>query len=453
MPSTPGDRRLYRWERIGLVAAGLLLLAFVGLVEIRSAFLTRNRKTDLGVYLRAGWAVRSGADLYRVTCDNGWHFVYPPAFAVAMAPFADAPAGEPRSGMLPYPVTVAIWTLFNLLLVGWSVHRFAAHALPDAVPGSRRWWYARTVPIFICLGGVGFTISHGQVNVLVVALIAGMFAASVRERAARCGGWLATAIVLKVIPGLLLLYPLVRREGRAVRGLAVGLVAGFVVVPVLGLGVARTDSAYRSFIDRVLLPGALAHGDGGMGHELTDVAATDSQSFLSAIHNNLYPIRYQQPSTASAETRCAHWGIVGLLAAVACGVAVRRGTTNPADRLVFLGLLTLLMLHATPVSHMHYYAFGLPLVAGLWLKGLAGRPGEVWPGWRAAAPLIGWGVATALPLLDGHIFEALRHRGFGPVASVLLFAVGTARLGQTVVPEAAPVFLPFPYPPRRAAAA
>src|SRR5262245_21599731 len=106
MPPAAGDRPPYRWEWAGTVACGLLLLGFLAIVEIRSAFLSSNRKTDLGVYLRAAWAVRTGADLYRVTCDNGWHYVYPPAFAVVMAPLADAPKGQPREGMLPYPLTV-----------------------------------------------------------------------------------------------------------------------------------------------------------------------------------------------------------------------------------------------------------------------------------------------------------------------------------------------------------
>jgi hypothetical protein len=432
MPHAPGDRPPYRWEWAGFAACGILLLAFLALVEIRSAFLTSNRKTDLGVYLRAGWAVRTGADLYQVTCDNGWHYVYPPAFAVLMAPLADAPKGEPRSWMLPYSLSVALWTLFNVFLVGWSVHTFARHALPDAVPGSRRWWYARTVPVFVCLGGLGFTISHGQVNVLVVALVAGAFAASVAGRASRAGGWLAAAITLKVIPGLLLLYPLVRKEWRAARGLAFGFTVGLFAVPVLGLGIDGSIAAYQSFLDRVLLPGATTAGESSMGRELTNVAATDSQSFLSAIHNNLYPVRWDQPAAASTDTRLAHWGIVGILALAVYGGAMRSNTSESVDRLILLGLLTLLMLHATPVSHMHYYAFGLPLVAGLWLKSLANRPGTVWPGWRAAGPVVAWGFATALPLLDGPVFEAFRHRGFGPAASILLIAVGTARLGRPV---------------------
>ena len=93
------------------------------------------------------------------------------------------------------------------LVVAWVVHTFARLVLPDAATGTRRWWYARTVPVYVCLGGVGFTISHGQVNVLVVTLVAGMFAANVAGRTTRSGMWLAAAITLKVIPGVLLLYP------------------------------------------------------------------------------------------------------------------------------------------------------------------------------------------------------------------------------------------------------
>lgn len=452
MHPSPGDSRLYRWERVSLAGLGLLLLAFLALVEVRSAFMSQNRKTDLGVYLRAGWAVRTGADLYRVTCDNGWHYVYPPAFAVLMTPLADAPAGEPRQWMLPYPVSVAIWTLLNVAVVWWTVHTFARFTLPDTKPGTRRWWYARLIPIYVCLGGVGFTISHGQVNVLVVGLLAGMFAASAAGRTAKAGAWLAAAITLKVIPGVLLIYPLVRREFGAVRGLAFGLTAGLVLVPVFGLGVSRTVSAYQSFVNRILLPGSVSTANAEMGKELTNVAATDSQSFLSAIHNNLHPERFHQPLVASTETRLLHWGIVGLLATGIGWTARRRGTDSPVDRLILLGLLTLLMLHATPVSHMHYYAFGLPLAAGLWLKGLAARPGQVRPDWRSVVPLAAWGVATALPLLDGAVFEALRHRGFGTLASVLLIAYGTGRLGVPAAAEPAPVLLPFPTLRRRAAA-
>ncbi len=100
----------------GLTALTALVICFGALVEMRSAFMQR-RMTDLGVYLRAGWAARTGADIYDVTDANGWHFQYPPLFAILMAPLADPPAGTDRAGTVPYPVSVAIW--YGLSVRSW----------------------------------------------------------------------------------------------------------------------------------------------------------------------------------------------------------------------------------------------------------------------------------------------------------------------------------------------
>src|SRR5207248_5862469 len=76
----------------------------------------------------------------------------------------------------------------------------SALSLHGALPisGTRRWWYARVVPVCVCLGAVGFTLGRGQVNLLVVALVAGAFAAAVAGRRAASGAWIAGAVALKV---------------------------------------------------------------------------------------------------------------------------------------------------------------------------------------------------------------------------------------------------------------
>src|SRR5947209_172763 len=107
MTDTRGGR-LRRWERGCLWALAVAAALFGGLVEYRSAFLSR-RMGDVGIFLRGAWAVRSGADLYRVTCDIGFHYNYPPLFAILLAPLADPPAGVARAGFVPYPVSVAVW--------------------------------------------------------------------------------------------------------------------------------------------------------------------------------------------------------------------------------------------------------------------------------------------------------------------------------------------------------
>ncbi len=58
--SSTGPLRL--WERGLVVLLLLVTVAFGVVVEYRTAFLKR-RMGDLGCYLRAAWAVRTGADL------------------------------------------------------------------------------------------------------------------------------------------------------------------------------------------------------------------------------------------------------------------------------------------------------------------------------------------------------------------------------------------------------
>src|SRR5438309_110003 len=80
------------------------------------------------------------------------------------------------------PAAGAVWYVFSVGCLLFAVHVLAGAVLPGTAAGSRRWWFARTVPVYVCLGSVGLTLGRGQVNLLVVALVAGMFAAAVRGR-------------------------------------------------------------------------------------------------------------------------------------------------------------------------------------------------------------------------------------------------------------------------------
>src|SRR4029077_11203265 len=77
---TDAARPLSALERVGLALLALLVVAFGGLTVLRSAF-QHERKTDFGVYARAGYAIRTGLDPYdKAVCDDrGWHYCYAPA--------------------------------------------------------------------------------------------------------------------------------------------------------------------------------------------------------------------------------------------------------------------------------------------------------------------------------------------------------------------------------------
>ena len=139
--------RLSKKEKLGLVFLLIVALAFGGLVVKRAAFMKR-RMTDVDCYLRAAWAVRTGQDLYEILDPNDWHYNYPPLFAILMAPLADPPPGADRTGMLPFPASVAIWYVVSLGCLCLGV-RWLAGAIEETWPDKqireqpafgRCWW-------------------------------------------------------------------------------------------------------------------------------------------------------------------------------------------------------------------------------------------------------------------------------------------------------------------------
>jgi hypothetical protein len=440
----PGPARfagLTRWERRGL---GLLLTAVVvfgAVVEKRSAFLTRHMG-DLGVFARAAWAVRAGEDIYAVA-DNRFHYHYPPLFAILLTPLADPPPGAPMAWTLPYPVSVGLWYAVSVLCLVVGVHWLASAleqtmADPAMRPrlGSRRWWALRTLPVLVCLPPLGHTLMRGQVNTLLLLLLCGMAAAMLRGRSWRAGLWLAGAICLKVIPAFLLLVPLWRRDGRCLAGCAVGLVVGLGVVPVAVFGPARTLSYYQEWTEVLVRPGLGAGTDQSRAQELTDVTATDSQSFQAIFHNTLYPDPYTRPRTAAAGIRWAHWLLGGLLTLATLWAARGRRGDGPATVITF-GSLVVLMILLSPVCHLHYFCLAVPLVMGL-----------IAADWERRETLaLGMGLLLVLAcevvgntLPHFPVMQRLRDDGLASCATLLLWLAGCVvvrkrgRLPQEVSP-------------------
>ncbi len=199
-PTTATDKSCFpppgRWEMRGVYVLIATVFAFAFAVEMRSAFMAR-RMTDLGVYLRAAWAVRSGENIYEVTDTNNWHYNYPPLFAILMMPLAEAPAGVDGAASLPFTVSVLVWYAFGIACLIVAVHVLATalerHSLKTEVPTrSRRWWSLRLIPILACLIPVAHTLMRGQVNLLLLALFCIALAALIRgQHMARAFGWRA----------------------------------------------------------------------------------------------------------------------------------------------------------------------------------------------------------------------------------------------------------------------
>ncbi|MBV9125193.1 MAG: DUF2029 domain-containing protein, partial [Planctomycetes bacterium] len=431
---------LTRWQRAGLVVLLVGLVVFGGLVEFRSAFL-HERKGDLGVFLRTAWAVRSGqADIYDITDDHGFHYLYPPLFAILLVPLADPPAGMERAWMLPYSMDVALWYLFSLVCLGLAVHWLAsaleqtssAPSMRAQPAGSRRWWALRIWPVLACLPPIGHTLMRGQVGLLLLLLLAGMTAALLRGRRWQAGFWLSGAICLKVIPAFLLLYPLWRRDLRFLTGCALGLVVGLALIPAAVFGPARTAACYEKWWQVMGMPGLGQGQDQSRSKELTEMTATDSQSLLVALHNTLHLDRETRPKQAAPEDRRAALEIGLLLTLGTLLAAGSRRTASGSGTVLFLGMLVLIMLLLSPVCHLHYFCLSVPLVMGLlaahWEKAQAPHQGK-----GLALLLAVYAVANVLPHIPG--LEVIRDLGLAMYGALLLWLVGMRVLWRQVRPR------------------
>ncbi|HTU91880.1 MAG TPA: glycosyltransferase family 87 protein [Gemmataceae bacterium] len=443
-PATdPRHAPLRRGERLALVAFFIVIAAFGVIVEHRSAF-QRTRKGDLNVFLRAGWAVRAGADLYAVTDDNNFHYHYPPLLAILAAPLADPPAGADRTGMIPYAVSVAVCYLLNLFFLAFAVHHLA-RALEQRISktgvspaggfnwpaGSRGWWALRLTPILACVIPLGHTLSRGQVNLLLLALFAAFLADWLHGRQFRAGLWLSGAICVKIIPAYLLLLPLWRRDGRCLAGCAAGLVLGLILIPVLVLGPTRTVDCYRAMTRAVLLPGLGSGDDASRAEELTNITATEGQSILTVLHNTLHYDRATRPRKASLELRLISYVLGGLLTLTALAAFGWRRRENGIDVMLLFGLLVLNMLLISPVCHLHYYSLLLPLVMALTANRWHERAG-VSPGpWLLGLLIVNF-AGNLLPQLPDT--NLARHCGSAMYASLLLWLMGVAVLRQRAIP-------------------
>jgi len=447
MGQSGGGGRLSALDRLILLLLLITVLGFGVVVVMRGALLQR-RMTDLGVFLRAAWAVRSGADLYTITDDKGLLYHYPALLAILLVPLADPPAGAAAAGRAVFAVKVGLWYALSLLFLVLAVHGLASaleHSSPALAaqtrpPGSRRWWALRVLPVLACLPALGHGLALGQVNVLWLALVCGMAAATLRGRSWRAGYWLAGAICLKVLPVFLLLFPLWRRDLRCLAGCALGLIAGLAVIPAAVLGPGRALACFHEWSEAVILPAFGLGSDPARGQQLLDITATHNQSLMALFHNTLHPDPATRPPQAAPAVRSAHYVAGGLLTGlVLLAAGWRRQEGGPA--VLFLGALVLNMLLLSPAGHAHYLVLLLPsimtILATIWERGHDAR-GQAW----AIALVVLNPLAGALPLLSG--LGRLNDVGIAMYAGILIWLTAVVLLWKHRQPPAAiPVSQPF----------
>ncbi|GAA3727796.1 glycosyltransferase 87 family protein [Plantactinospora mayteni] len=187
---------------------------------------------DFDVYRAATAAWRDGGSIYDLpemsTAMGPLQLVLmnPPVAAIALAPVT----------LLPRTVGIVAWyavTLIALAVAVYVVARAIQRRFPrvDAV-----WLTVLLVPALTLLGPVRDELTFGQMNIVLMALVL-LDLLTPRPRWPR-GLLLGVAIALKLLPGVFLLFLLLRKDVRAIVFSAVG----FLVPTLLALALAPRDS-------------------------------------------------------------------------------------------------------------------------------------------------------------------------------------------------------------------
>jgi len=441
--------RLGRWGHVGLVALVGLIVVFFAVTLHRQAF-SHWRKGDLGVYFRAGWAARTGGDLYAVTDDHGWHYIYPPLLASLMMPLADPPHDAPAgttAGMLPYWASAAIWYWFNVLCTLASFALLAA-ALEAAIGQGGRppwrdhglaWWALRVWPFLLIAFPIGDSLSSGQTTALVLLLLSAAGAAMLRGHRRLAGFLLGFVGIMKLFPLYMLLYPVLRRDRPMLIGAAGGvLLALLLPIPLMGPQAALT--AYRELVSQRLLGEAAGNGNAAVTQELH---GTNSriQSFEYILYDSLNPDPARRAPVPPAQYFYAHIAIAGVLTVAILWSMRRRG--DPLAEFLLFSALALAMIPILPVSRPHYYALAALAFAGLYAAEWPRRRG-LWPGWPTTLlgfASIGAGFLAALNERLAVDFGLATYTGLAVAAAALLAA---RRRSKVAIPEqiAAPAATP-----------
>jgi len=457
------------WPKFGLIFLWIFAIAYGGLVEVRGA-LIKDRHTDVDTYFRGAWAIRNGTDPYTITDTNGWHYIYPPLFAILISPLADPPERMNRHGYLPYAASVGIWYALSVACfvagvvmlarrleatldeeadkpvgvsecggVGVEAVNSDTPTPPHSDASSRqsaiahRWWALRFWPILLCLPATCRSVIRGQVGPLWLLLICGMIAALLSRKPIRAGLWLAGAICLKVIPLYLLLYPIWRRNWRMLAGCAIGMIVGLVIIPLIAMGPQQFAATGEHYLERFILPAVGGRRiDTAVERELMNPNTSDRQSFVSVLTNiGHFVFGAERTFESPRFAQIGHvllGGAMTLLTLLAANWRRRDDDAVRVDGLaeaVFVGLLVLVMLPVAPVTHSHYFIMVLPLVAAVWAvfyepNGRAKWTAS-WIALMAAIPISH--IITATPAL-----KVFRETGLVTWVSVIVWAAITVML-------------------------
>ena len=300
---------------------------------------------DFNVYYHAAREIIAGNDPYAHSLGDWTPYIYPPLLAELLVPLA----------VLPLPVAAYLWYLINaasIVLAAWcAVSLLTANgsgAAQTINPSSALWKEAVAAgAVILVLRFVLDTLSLGQVNALVAALVVAHLYLYFRGHRTLSAIILALAISIKLIPALLLAYHIAKLRWRHVIACA-GVLIVLTAVSLLPFGKRGTD-VLQVFVRRTI-----------SNQQGYDFSFSGNQSIRGAIGR----FQSSKDNAINADARSAiNWATVAsaiALLIIAAFVAAK-SRNEMASAASFFCLMVLL----SPLSWKAHFVILIPAAARL----------------------------------------------------------------------------------------
>jgi alpha-1,2-mannosyltransferase len=231
-----------RIQRCALFLMGTLCVMLL-LHTLRMAY--QPGGNDFTVYLLAAQSLWEGSNPY--LADLPFPYIYPLFLAFVFIPLV----------FIPYWLASAIWFFLcaaSLVVACLSLQRLASAESGTAT--GRHLAAAGLIAILLLFQPVQSGLLEGQVNTIVLLCMVMFYGSYTRKCPLPAGIWLGAAIAIKVLPAVLLLFLLVRRQYRIMLWtLLFALV--FCTLPVVIAG-RHFLAYYQSYLNVFLWP-SMAH--------------------------------------------------------------------------------------------------------------------------------------------------------------------------------------------------
>jgi hypothetical protein len=416
LPGSPGQIRIVL-VTILVVAATIYGYTYIGPRGRLESGRTERHMTDFTVFTEAGAAFFDGRDPYRVANPRGWHYLYPPLFALLVAPLS----------LLDTQSQVVFWFGLNVVLtiacVG-EVQRLRLTLVGGAAGSQSFAWLggcaalAGALPFLDCM-------QAGQLGISILYLLLLGFRLGVLGRA--WPSWFLGGLVL-ALPASIKLVPAVpvallgleqwaavaftagRRPpiGRAsvfTLGVATGVFLFVLAIPASVLGWQRNLDYLRVWRERIVTNERVGATANFNIHSMRNQSLTNSVYLWTKATSDPKAFVASKGALPDRPERIVHSWVrvaIGLVVAAAGAVALVLGRRRTIlDQATTFGLACTASLLVSPLSWGHYYMAQVPAVAcvPLWFWH-RGRPGLA----RALAVIpvvLTWSYYIAMPYTGG----------------------------------------------------